>query len=152
MDFILLGFTIVLPLSATIRFAFRRREQALASIAKFKSASQCLYSCHATWNWGKAPAGDRKTCSKELLHHADEVMNVLVTIGDALSRYLTLPTSSLPVHRVLSRGRREASRTNIFGNRLYYSKVLQNMTRLTLLLEDLKLAGLTASETSRARQ
>jgi hypothetical protein len=39
------------------------------------------------------------------------------------------------MHRVLASGRREASRTILFGNRVFDSQVIQNSARLAELLE-----------------
>ncbi len=43
------------------------------------------------------------------LKHTDEVLEQLVGIGDELSRFLTLPTSSRSYHRMLKSGRRKAA-------------------------------------------
>lgn len=43
MDWILLGFAVITPLSLSVGIAFRRRDRALVEIAKFKSFSFQLF-------------------------------------------------------------------------------------------------------------
>ena len=59
MDWVLLGFAVVTPLSLAIGIAFRRRERALIDIARFRSFSYQIYLAHALWDWGKPPNNGR---------------------------------------------------------------------------------------------
>ena len=61
MDWVLLGFAVVTPLSLAIGIAFRRRERALIDIARFRSFSYQIYLAHSLWDWGKPPNGRAAT-------------------------------------------------------------------------------------------
>ena len=50
MDWVLLGFAVVTPLSLAIGIAFRRRERALIDIARFRSFSYQIYLAHSLWD------------------------------------------------------------------------------------------------------
>lgn len=93
MDWVLLGFAVITPLSLSVGIAFRRRERALIDIARFRSFAYQLFLAHCIWDWGEPPDG---RCASEIdwVEHADEVLNELVSIGDELCRFLTLPTAS----------------------------------------------------------
>eukprot|EP00581_Thalassiosira_minuscula_P003909 CAMPEP_0183746502 /NCGR_PEP_ID=MMETSP0737-20130205/66789_1 /TAXON_ID=385413 /ORGANISM="Thalassiosira miniscula, Strain CCMP1093" /LENGTH=684 /DNA_ID=CAMNT_0025982199 /DNA_START=158 /DNA_END=2211 /DNA_ORIENTATION=+ len=153
MDWVLLGFAVITPLSLSIGIAFRRRERALIEISKFRSFAYQLFLSHCIWDWGLPPDGGR-AASKDIdwVDHADEVLKELIAIGDELCRFLTLPTASMGRHRVTKSGRREAARTAEVAYRLYESLYTKRFISLSKLSERLKLAGLGGSEASRIRQ
>ena len=93
MDWVLLGFAVITPLSLSVGIAFRRRERALIEIAKFRSFSFQLFISHCIWDWGFPPNGKAGT-NIDWVRHADDVLKELIAIGDELFRFLTLPTSS----------------------------------------------------------
>ena len=150
MDWALLGFAIVLPLSAIVRFAFVRRERALSSIMDIKSNALHIYLAHATWDWdgGKGRAKSRT----DFLKHSDKVLEELISIADELCRYLTLPTSSHAQHKELGKGREEAAMTIKAMYLLFDSLVSTRISRLTIMVEQLKSEGLAATEGTRIRQ
>ena len=74
--------------------AFTRRERALFHLSRLRAATFQIYLAHAIWtNWndGREGAIDR---TDTWLQHADLVMEHLIGIGDEISRFLSLPTSS----------------------------------------------------------
>ena len=84
--------------------------------------------------------------------HADDVLSELISVGDEICRFLTLPTASRSRHRMTKSGRREAARTAEVAYRLYDSLYTRRFITLAKLSEKIKLAGLGASEASRMRQ
>jgi hypothetical protein len=122
--------------------AFTRRERALVDIAKFRSFAFQTYLAHVTWDWVNSSGGRAVFSEEDWLEHADTVMGHLVSIGDELCRFLTLPTASSGRHRVTRFGRREAVKTLEVGVHLFDSLYTQRMTRITLLTEELKTMGL----------
>jgi hypothetical protein len=150
MDFVILGFAVTSPIAAAIGMAFTRRENALVNIADIKSFAHHLYLAHCLWDWSEN--GGRAGCSMDLREHCDGVMAQLVGIGDELSRFLTLPTTSRSRHRMTRQGRREASRTIEVAYRLLDSMLARRITRLSVYAERLKQAGLPSGEVSRIRQ
>mmetsp|Transcript_28043 Transcript_28043/g.82456 ORF Transcript_28043/g.82456 Transcript_28043/m.82456 type:complete len:614 (-) Transcript_28043:1808-3649(-) len=157
MDWVLLGFAVVLPLSATVRFAFARREGALRAISEFKSNALHIYMAHASWDWDREGAEGKGRMSstgapERWLRHADVVFEELIGVGDELFRYLTLPTSSQGRHRALRSGRREAAVTAEASYLMFDSLLAIRVSRLSRKADDLKRAGLAATEASRIRQ
>eukprot|EP00585_Thalassiosira_rotula_P004703 CAMPEP_0196139210 /NCGR_PEP_ID=MMETSP0910-20130528/6572_1 /TAXON_ID=49265 /ORGANISM="Thalassiosira rotula, Strain GSO102" /LENGTH=554 /DNA_ID=CAMNT_0041399911 /DNA_START=94 /DNA_END=1758 /DNA_ORIENTATION=+ len=151
MDWVLLGFAVITPLSLSIGIAFRRRERALVEIAKFRSFAFQLFLSHCIWDWGLPPDG-KAGANIDWVEHADDVLKELISIGDELCRFLTLPTTSRSRHRMTRSGRHEAARTAEVAYRLYESLYTRRFVQLSLLSEKIKLAGLGASEVSRMRQ
>jgi hypothetical protein len=130
--------------------AFTRRETALANIADIRSCAHHLYLAHCIWDWPEN--GGRADCKMDLREHCDCVMAQLVGIGDELSRFLSLPTTSRSRHRMTKQGRMEAARTIEVAYSLLDSMVTQRMARLSIYGERLKSAGLSSGEISRIRQ
>jgi len=153
MDWVLLGFAVITPLSLSVGFAFRRREEALRDIAIFKSIAFQIYLAHSSWNWGKQ-GNDERTTNKEYdwLGHADDVLKLLLEMSDEMFHFLTLPTMSRARHRVTKQGKHEANRTVRVAYALFHSFLTEKVTRVTKRTEDLKLLGLPANEASRIRQ
>ena len=88
--------------------AFTRRENALQLIADTRSFAHHLYLAHCLWDWSDENGGRAGCTMMNLQDHCDAVMAQLIGIGDELSRFLTLPTTSRSRHRMTSQGRREA--------------------------------------------
>mmetsp|Transcript_15333 Transcript_15333/g.31153 ORF Transcript_15333/g.31153 Transcript_15333/m.31153 type:complete len:426 (+) Transcript_15333:169-1446(+) len=151
MDWVILGFAVVTPLSLSVNMSFRRRERALIEISKFRSFAFQLLLSHAVWDWEKG-GGKANVPGIDWVAHTDEVLTELICIGDELCRFLTLPSTSRSRHRMTRAGRREAARTAEVAYMLYESLYTHRMTSLSLLSEKVKLAGLGASEASRVRQ
>ena len=152
MDWVLMGFAVITPLSLSVGISFRRRERALIYISSFRSYAYQLFLAHCIWDWGKPPKGKAGCSDIDWTEHADSVCRELISIGDELCRFLTLPTASRSRHRMTTSGRREAARTTEVAYRLYDSLYTQRFIRLAKLSEKLKVAGLGASEASRMRQ
>ena len=95
MDWVLLGFAVITPLLLSVGIAFRRRERALVEIAKFRSFAYQLLLSHCIWDWGLPPDDGKAGCDDiDWVEHADDVLRELISIGDELCRFLTLPTTS----------------------------------------------------------
>lgn len=149
MDWIVLGFAVITPLTVTITLAFQRRERALYEISRVRSFCFQLYVAHGVWEWnGK----DDQVSKDELLKHTDEVLEQLVGIGDELSRFLTLPTSSRSYHKMMKSGRVKAATIVEVAYRLMDSLYTQRIVKISKLSEKIKSQGLSATETSRLRQ
>jgi hypothetical protein len=149
MDFIIITFTVISPISAALGMAFTRRERAMVTLANFRSSSYHLYLAHCLWDW---PPDGRQAAQIDWLEHCDAVLAQLIGMGDELSRFLTLPSASRSRHRMTRQGRREAARTMEAAYHLLESMTTQRMTRLTLYSERIKKLGLNSGEMSRMRQ
>jgi hypothetical protein len=156
MDFVLLAFALTAPISASLSLAFQRRERALIAIADFRSWSYHLYLAHSLWDWSDEKGGrvnaEIDGVLVDWVEHCDAVMAQLIGIGDELSRFLNLPTTSRSRHRMTKQGRKEAARTIEVAYHLLESMSTQRMTRLIMYSERLKKIGLPATEGSRLRQ
>jgi len=152
MNWIILGFAVVTPLTVTITLAFQRRERALYEISRIRSLSFQIYLAHAIWDWNSGKGRNNAMNNEKWLKHTDAVLEQLVGIGDELSRFLTLPTSSRSYHRMIKSGRRKAAEIVEVAYRLLDSFYTQRVVKLTKLTETLKGNGLAATEASRLRQ
>jgi hypothetical protein len=154
LDFILLAFAVVSPISAAIAMAYTRRERALIMIGDFRSSAYSLYLAHATWGWPEngGRAGAEARGDIVWIEHCDAVLAQLIGIGDELARFLSLPTATKGRHRMTRQGRREAARIMEVSYYLIESFVTQRLTRLMFYSERIKKAGLPAGEMSRLRQ
>jgi len=144
------AFALTAPISAAMTMAFNRRERALINIADFRSWSYHLYLAHSLWDWSEK--GGRAGANVDWVEHCDAVMAQLVGIGDEMSRFLSLPTTSRSRHRMTKQGRREAARTIEVAYQLLESAATQRLTRLVMYSERIKKIGLPSGELSRIRQ
>ena len=151
LDFILVAFAVVSPISVALGMAFTRRERALIAIADFRSFSYHLYLAHCTWDW---PDNGGRAGAKDVIwvEHCDAVLEQLIGLGDELSRFLSLPTATKSLHRMTKQGRKDAARIMEVSYHLMESMCTQRMTRLLFLSERLKALGLPSGEASRLRQ
>jgi hypothetical protein len=153
MNWTLLSFAVITPMSASITMAFNRREQALIHLAVVKATLLNIYSAHACWDWtkpSKAPSG-RVLSELNWEEHADEVMSTIFKVTIELSRMLTLPTPTRARHRVTAAGMKESAEILAIMSKLNRS-ILVRMCRLTQLCEVLKEEGLPPNEATRIRQ
>ena len=153
MEWILLSFAIVTPMSASLGMAFTRRESALRYIAIIRSTLVELYGAHAVWDWsicGKENSG-RIGSILNWCEHSDNVLNEIFGIGEDLERFLTLPNAGRARHRMTRLGRNEACDLLKVSQGLADSLMLR-IGRLTLYTEVLKHEGLPPNEATRVRQ
>ena len=86
MDWVILGFAVVTPLSLSVNISFRRRERALIEIAKFRSFAFQLLLSHAVWDWEK-DGGKANVPGINWLAHTDEVLSELISVGGLRLNY-----------------------------------------------------------------
>ena len=155
MTFTLLSFAVVSPITATIRMGFKRREDALYSIADFRVTLMQIYSSHATWGWGwkdkSATDTGRSRSSVDWLAHSDLLCTEIFRLAHDLTRFLTLPNSTRARHKTTPFGVKEANRTNAVGKKLYESVIIR-IGKISDLCEILKREGLPPNEATRIRQ
>jgi hypothetical protein len=154
MNWVLLSFAVITPLSASISMAFSRREGALIAIAEIKSTIFNLYSAHISWDWScksPKPTGRAASSTIDWLQHGDEVLHSLFRLSILLTRILTLPTSGRARHYVFSYGKRQRGEIAIVMRKLHRS-ILQEASFLTEKCEVLKYEGLPGNEAARIRQ
>lgn len=153
MNWVLLSFVVVTPMSATIGMAFRRRERALAHIARLRATFVEMYAAHSVWDWRKSgkPDSGKAASLVNWLKHADDALAELLGIGDEAGMYLSLPNVTRARHRVTRSGRKEAAEVMELGGDMFDS-ILKRMGRLSLLCEVLKEEGLPPNEATRIRQ
>jgi hypothetical protein len=153
MNWTLLSFAVITPMSASITMAFNRREQALNHLAVVKATLLNIYSAHACWDWSKPskdPSG-RALSERDWEAHADEVLHTILKVTTELSRMLTLPTATRARHTVTSAGKKQSAELLAMMFKLNRS-ILVRMCRLTQLCEVFKKEGLPPNEATRIRQ
>jgi len=154
MDWVLLSFAVITPMSASISMVFSRRESAVRHLAEFRATLLELYNAHASWDWdkgGESPSGRMTKSDIDWLKHGDKVLAEMVSMCEELFRFLSLPQAARARHRITQTGKKEAKATLKVGSDLFNS-ALNRMGKLTLLCEVLKKAGLPPNEATRLRQ
>lgn len=82
LDWVLLSFAVITPISATINMAFSRRERALVEIASFRASCTALYQSHAMWGWvWKNNNTSGRPGEVDSLEHSDKVIRTLLNIA-----------------------------------------------------------------------
>ena len=89
LDYVLLTFAVITPLSNNLNTVFQRHEKALDYIATFRALSIQFFLSQTTWGWNGKESSDLNSVG-----HADEVLRELISIANELCRFLTLPTLS----------------------------------------------------------
>lgn len=151
MNWILLTFAIVTPMSASITMAFARREKALTYIAAIRSLFFSLYQAHASWDWGTSYPTGRVQSKVNWLQHSDAVLKDISAISEDLTRYLTMPSTSRARHRVIPQDRQYAKEGREIGDQLMEA-IMTRVNRISLYCEILKVEGLPGNEAARIRQ
>ena len=150
MNWILLSFAVITPLSSSIGMAFQRRDLALNHMASMKATMLHIYSAHVCWDWALASGKKGRSSDYDWLGHSDTVLELYLQLSHELCRLLTLPTSSRAWHRVTSRGRREAAMTEKVLMDLQVS-ISDHICHTTQLAEKVKYQGLPPNEATRLR-
>jgi hypothetical protein len=143
MNWVLLSFAVITPITSSIRMAFSRRELALTQIATLRATFVELYTAHAIWDWGKESG--RKKSNVNWVHHSDEVMQEIHGICKEVTRILTLPSFTRARHKVTYFGKKEAHQAEDVVRRLETS-INKRFGRLAELCEIVKYEGLPPNE------
>ena len=151
MNWVLLSFAVITPMSRSIGMAFSRRESALSHLAVIKSTLLSIYSSHACWDWATSKKEGRNSRTFDSLKHTDKLLDASIQLCSEMTRLLTLPSSSRARHRVTSFGKSEAKEIENIMNELHLC-ILERMAIITDLCEDLKYQGLPPNEATRIRQ
>ena len=172
---VLLSFAVITPLSSSITMAFTRRENALKSLATFRSAVYNLYLAHASWDWSEAHKkkgrrgcvesnedmqtvygvemkGNTNEVQIDFMQHSETIIRQLIHLSDALYQYLMLPTATRARNRVTAKGRKESKQILSCGRSLFTLNVNGRMILISQLCEALKHRGMPGNEASRIRQ
>lgn len=153
MNWVLLSFAVITPMSASIGMAFTRRDQALGHMAVIKATLLNIYSAHACWDWYKPNEPSGRTLSSgdvDWLEHSDKALRAILEATMELTRLLTLPNSSRARHRVTSAGAKEANDINSLAFKLL-RLMFSRLAKLTALAEVLMQEGLPPPLTTRIR-
>ena len=150
MNWVLLSFAVITPMSRSIAMAFSRREMALSHLAVVKSTLLSIYSSHASWDWATSKKEGRKS-KVDSLKHTDKLFHASIQLCAEMSRLLTLPSCSRARHRVMSSGKREAQEIEKVIDAMHLC-ILERMAVISDLCEDLKYQGLPPNEATRIRQ
>ena len=157
MDWVLLSFAVITPMSASIGMAFTRRDKALEYLAIIKSSLKGIYTGFVCWDWSSAaksqPNGRAAECNADVdyLHQSDVALDAMVKLCSDLSRMLTLPSCSRARHRVTPTGRKQAARIEELMDHLKRS-ALRRMLIVSDVCEKLKYQGMPGNEAARLRQ
>ena len=152
LDWVLLSFAVITPISATINMSFNRRERALVEIASFRASCVSLYEAHAMWGWTwKNDNATGRPAQVNSLEHADQVMRALLNLSIYMARYLTLPNCTRARHKTTRHGRQEAKETFHVAAGLV-QEIERKLGALGHFCEYLKSHGMPGNEAARIRQ
>jgi hypothetical protein len=151
MNWVLLSFAVITPMSRSIGMAFSRREMALSHLALIKSTLLNIYSAHACWDWANMEGKTGRDPNFDWLEHCDNVLQASLHLCSDLTRLLTLPRFNRARHRVTSFGKREAQEVELVLSQLHLS-IVERMATITDLCEVFKYQGLPPNEATRIRQ
>ena len=154
MNWVLLSFVVITPMSASIGMAFSRRDQALEHISVLKSTLVCIYIAHASWDWIKKgePDTGRDACTTvSWVEHGDNVLNTTIKMCEEMARLLTLPSASRGRYRVTAPGRKEAENIRKLSNKLHGS-IVSRMREISAACEYIKRYGFFIPESTRVKQ
>jgi len=79
---VLLSFAVITPLGQSITMGFTRREQALKSLASYRSAVYNLYVAHSSWDWGSCHKNEGRRGCVENINDEISVYGTIATGGD----------------------------------------------------------------------
>jgi hypothetical protein len=155
MDFVLLSFAVIIPLSNTIQMAFKRRDEALYNMASFRATVVEIFLAHAMWDWNQVPGSvtesGRTRSSVDWARHANNVLNELLAIAHELTRFLTLPSSTRARHRSLTYFEAEARQTQAVADE-FHKSIVYRISTVGDYCEILKREGIPGNEAARVRQ
>ena len=143
MNWTLLSFAVITPMSAATTMAFARREQGLQLIATIKSTLLELYIAHALWDWDKDKG--RANSDVDWLAHSDETCTQIFGACSDMTRFLTLPDTTRARHKTTVLGKKEAQEVAKIRIRLHES-IIHRFGRIAQLCEVLKREGLPPNE------
>jgi hypothetical protein len=152
MNWVLLSFAVVTPITAVISMAFTRRENALRDLGNLRATLLQMYIAHASWDWDSKPKpSGRAQSDVDWRKHCDAVLQQLFGIASDATHYLTLPTCSRARHKIFPMYQNEA--------KLILSKAANSFrsmnaryAKLSQCCEVLKREGMPGNESSRIRQ
>lgn len=151
MNWTVLTFAVVFPLTFTLNEAFRRREVALADLAILRATLVSVMTAHRDWDW----AHDADTLSggraRLPLGHEAAVRTVLMNLSTAMADILLSPNVGHARHLLTSRGAAKRLQVQAF-KASRHALIGDAWARLSAAGEELKAAGLPGSESSRLRQ
>lgn len=152
LDWVLLSFAVITPISAAINMSFHRRERALVELASFRASCVSLYQAHAMWGWTwKNNDNSGRPAQVNSLDHSDQVMRSLLNLAIYIARYLTMPNCTRARHKITQYGLDEAGETfDVMAGLV--QQIEDELGDLGEFCEYLKSQGLPGNEAARMRQ
>eukprot|EP01062_Namystynia_karyoxenos_P069236 TRINITY_DN6472_c0_g1_i1.p1 TRINITY_DN6472_c0_g1~~TRINITY_DN6472_c0_g1_i1.p1 ORF type:complete len:421 (+),score=67.67 TRINITY_DN6472_c0_g1_i1:86-1348(+) len=98
----LVSFAVILPLTMSLQQAFRRRELAIAALARFRGSATNVFVAHMWWNWpswedydGRLKGRIKKDAPEYPIttQHIKQVRTLMFRLSHALEAFLLLPRS-----------------------------------------------------------
>jgi len=151
LDWVLLTFAVVTPITSAIGMAFQRREKALQTVAALRATAIELYGAHASWGYDIPNSSSSSSDKIDRRKHSDEVLQLLLTFFCQLTRYLTMPNFSRARHKVSPLGEQEVAEVLSVCTGLE-QEMMADMGKLSGFCEKLKSEGLLPQEAIRIRQ
>lgn len=147
----LVSVAVVFPLSHSVGEAFKRRDAALAALAGFGANAYVAWLAHRDWDWpanGSASGGRARNLRQD---HASDASATLLALVRAARSALLCPNVGRVRHFRTGKGAAER-RQALERMAECEAEVTAAFARQSLLVEELKAAGMPGNEASRARQ
>jgi len=151
LDFSILAFAVVFPLTYLLQQAFTRRESALVYVANFKSSLISIVIADLTWDFPVAETkkwGGRATLPEDFNLR---VRNSACEMAELVFQYLSLPIVTKGRNYIFGSYRKKQSQVNNVRNSIE-KRLATLWVQLYDLVEVLKAHGMPGNESSRINQ
>ena len=150
MNWTFFSFALVFPLTFSLNEAFRRRENALHTMAGLKANALSLYHAHRDWDWSTQTAyhGGRAALPPG---HVAQVRAVLLELIVAQCEVLLAPNVGRARHHFTPGGRRKREAVQA-RKAVCLNRIANAFSKISAAPEEMKAAGLPGNEAARIRQ
>uniref|UniRef100_A0A0G4GGD4 Uncharacterized protein n=1 Tax=Chromera velia CCMP2878 TaxID=1169474 RepID=A0A0G4GGD4_9ALVE len=147
LNWTVVSFSVVFPLTTTVQQAFRRRDEALRELAHVKALVHNMYLGCSQWDWFEDRHGRTRLPSA----HSEGVRKILHGLVRDFFEYLRHPVVSKAKHAFTSCGR--AVKTEVENlQRQAQWRICRRLREFTLAVEVMKREGLPGNEAARLNQ
>ncbi len=151
LDFSILAFSVVFPLTFLISQAYTRRENALTTLSDFRVILLSMSTAMMTWNFKDSETGGKNGRARLPKGFNEAVRDNSVNLLTQIYEYLSMPTVSHARHHIIRKHRETTRHVHADQNDLL-KQIATTFNLFHGLLEVLKSTGLDIGLASRIHQ